>query len=421
MLARNRVLVRGRGTRRACRPRSVTPGRARVRRHRPGRRRRRRHRPRSRPSSRRPASLWSGLRRRRTEPGRLDRRARAAALRDFGLDGTVVVPVGGGSSMDSAKAISICWPSTAGRLGLDYTARTSSRAPAHRRPDDRRHRFRDHTFGVITDQDGGAKTDIRSPSVLADPGMKCLTRPPTGGCITATAATGVDRYHSLDLTLHAARTRSPRRFRADPLRHLYSPEPRLPTKRSTERVSVFLGVRSGQMPSASRLADALGQPSGAVRRRHGSTAATEGPAGGRSARNRAAPREHRSRRCSRFYAEAAAEDRREPGPPGSSSRIGVGLAATLPSTSSARHPRGRGDRCVTARFPHAPDARSIQRVRGRLTTRSRFDAARKARAYHRLTEAMASLLTRSTTVPWPPRLAAPGSRRACEAVPATRS
>src|SRR5205814_1884965 len=31
----------------------------------------------------------------------------AAALRNFGLDGTVVVPVGGGSSMDTAKALNL--------------------------------------------------------------------------------------------------------------------------------------------------------------------------------------------------------------------------------------------------------------------------------------------------------------------------
>lgn len=128
----------------------------------------------------------------------------AAHLRDFGLDGTVVVPVGGGSAMDTAKAMSLLASNPMPVWDLEYdgpdlvpgrplvavptTAGTGSEA---------------HSFGVITDEAAGRKGYIGHPSLLPkatilDPGLT-VGLPPT-----VTAATGVDAMtHSLESLLSA--------------------------------------------------------------------------------------------------------------------------------------------------------------------------------------------------------------------------
>ena len=82
----------------------------------------------------------------------------ALALREFGLDGTIVVPVGGGSSMDAAKAIDLRATNDLPVWQLEYdgpdlvpgrpivavptTAGTGSEA---------------HSFAVITNEERGRK------------------------------------------------------------------------------------------------------------------------------------------------------------------------------------------------------------------------------------------------------------------------
>jgi alcohol dehydrogenase class IV len=126
----------------------------------------------------------------------------ARALRDSGLDGTVIVAIGGGSSMDAAKAIALraandqpLWeleydgPSLApGRpiVAIPTTAGTGSEA---------------HPFAVITREEIGRKDYIGHRSLLPyatilDPGLTLGL--PAG----VTAATGVDALtHSLESLL----------------------------------------------------------------------------------------------------------------------------------------------------------------------------------------------------------------------------
>jgi alcohol dehydrogenase len=128
----------------------------------------------------------------------------AAALRDFGLADTVVVAIGGGSSMDAAKAIDLratndlpVWELeydgpdlTPGRpiVAVPTTAGTGSEA---------------HSFGVITNEERGRKDYIGHPSLLPvttilDPGLT-VGLPPA-----VTAATGIDAMtHSLESLLSA--------------------------------------------------------------------------------------------------------------------------------------------------------------------------------------------------------------------------
>ena len=128
----------------------------------------------------------------------------ASALRDFGLPGTVVVAIGGGSAMDAAKAIDLraandrpVWeleydgPDLApGRpiVAVPTTAGTGAEA---------------HSFAVITHEEIGRKDYIGHPSLLPvvtilDPGLT-VGLPPA-----VTAATGVDAMtHSLESLLSA--------------------------------------------------------------------------------------------------------------------------------------------------------------------------------------------------------------------------
>ena len=126
----------------------------------------------------------------------------AAALRSYGLEGTVIVAIGGGSAMDAAKAIALCAANDRPVWELEYdgpdlvpgrpivaiptTAGTGSEA---------------HPFSVITHQEIGRKDYIGHRSLLPvttilDPGLT-VGLPPG-----VTAATGVDAMtHSLESLL----------------------------------------------------------------------------------------------------------------------------------------------------------------------------------------------------------------------------
>jgi alcohol dehydrogenase len=126
----------------------------------------------------------------------------ATSLRGFGIDGTVIVALGGGSPMDAAKAIALCAANDRPVWELEYdgldlrpgcpivaiptTAGTGAEA---------------HPFAVITHEEIGRKDYIGHPSLLPvttvlDPALT-VGLPPD-----VTAATGVDAMtHSLESLL----------------------------------------------------------------------------------------------------------------------------------------------------------------------------------------------------------------------------
>jgi alcohol dehydrogenase len=129
----------------------------------------------------------------------------AAALLAFGLEGTVVVPVGGGSSMDSAKALDLRAandPLTIWELAYDGPSLVPGR-PLVAVPTTAGTGAETNSFGVITDETAGRKGYIGHPSLLPvatilDP-VLTVGLPPA-----ATAATGIDAMtHSLESLLSA--------------------------------------------------------------------------------------------------------------------------------------------------------------------------------------------------------------------------
>jgi alcohol dehydrogenase len=136
-------------------------------------------------------------------PGHTACAAGAGQLRRFGLDGTVVVPVGGGSSMDSAKVLSLAATNPdvpAVDLGYDDMDLQPGR-PLVAVPTTAGTGAETNSFGVITDEVAARKTYVGHPSLLPyatvlDP---ALTRGLPPG---PTAATGVDAMtHSLESLL----------------------------------------------------------------------------------------------------------------------------------------------------------------------------------------------------------------------------
>ena len=129
----------------------------------------------------------------------------AARLASFGLDGTVVVPVGGGSSMDTAKALDLRAandPLTVWELEYDGPSLAPGR-PVVAVPTTAGTGAETNSFGVITDETAGRKGYIGHPSLLPvatilDPELT-VGLPPA-----ATAATGIDAMtHSLESLLSA--------------------------------------------------------------------------------------------------------------------------------------------------------------------------------------------------------------------------
>jgi alcohol dehydrogenase len=129
----------------------------------------------------------------------------AAALRVFGLEETVIVPVGGGSSMDTAKALDLRAanePLTVWELEYDGASLTPGR-PVVALPTTAGTGAETNSFAVITDEVVGRKGYVGHPSLLPvatilDPALT-VGLPPA-----STAATGIDAMtHSLESLLSA--------------------------------------------------------------------------------------------------------------------------------------------------------------------------------------------------------------------------
>ncbi len=126
----------------------------------------------------------------------------AAALRRFGTDGAIVVPVGGGSAMDTAKAVSLLAVNDGGiwDLGYDDPALQPGR-PLVAVPTTAGTGAETNSFGVITDDVVGRKGYVGHPSLLP---VACILDPAlTLGLPPApTAATGIDAMtHALESLL----------------------------------------------------------------------------------------------------------------------------------------------------------------------------------------------------------------------------
>jgi alcohol dehydrogenase len=126
----------------------------------------------------------------------------SAALTAFGVEGTVVVPVGGGSSMDAGKVISLHAANGGDVLALGYHREdVAPGGPIIAVPTTAGTGAETNTFGVITDETVGRKGYVGHPSLLPlwsvlDPELT-VGLPPA-----ATAATGVDAMtHSLESLL----------------------------------------------------------------------------------------------------------------------------------------------------------------------------------------------------------------------------
>jgi alcohol dehydrogenase class IV len=126
----------------------------------------------------------------------------SAALGAFGSSGTVVVPVGGGSSMDSAKVISLHAANGGDVLALGYHRHDiAPGGPVIAVPTTAGTGAETNSYGVITDETAGRKDYVGHPSLvpvwtILDPALT-VGLPPG-----PTAATGVDAMtHSLESLL----------------------------------------------------------------------------------------------------------------------------------------------------------------------------------------------------------------------------
>jgi alcohol dehydrogenase len=126
----------------------------------------------------------------------------SAALAVFGTPGTVVVPVGGGSSMDTAKVVSLHAINGGDVLALGYhDPELVPGLPLVAVPTTAGTGAETNTYGVITDEVAGRKAYVGHPSVL--PVASVLDPELTVGLPPGpTAATGVDAMtHSLESLL----------------------------------------------------------------------------------------------------------------------------------------------------------------------------------------------------------------------------
>ena len=137
-------------------------------------------------------------------PGAATVERAAGALRQFGLEGTIVVPVGGGSSMDTAKALDLCALNALPVLELPYDGpELVAGRPLVAVPTTAGTGAETNSYAVITDEAAGRKAYVGHPSLLPvatilDPGLT------TGLPPAATAATGIDAMtHSLESLLSA--------------------------------------------------------------------------------------------------------------------------------------------------------------------------------------------------------------------------
>jgi alcohol dehydrogenase len=137
-------------------------------------------------------------------PGAATVERAAVVLRAFGLDDTVVVPVGGGSAMDTAKALDLRAVNDRPVWELEYDGPALNPGrPVIAVPTTAGTGAETNSYGVITDETAGRKGYVGHPSLLPrvtilDPGLT-VGLPPA-----ATAATGVDAMtHSLESLLSA--------------------------------------------------------------------------------------------------------------------------------------------------------------------------------------------------------------------------
>ena len=126
----------------------------------------------------------------------------AASLRDFGLEGAVVVAIGGGSAMDAAKAIDLRAANDRPVWELEYDGPDLTPGlPIVAIPTTAGTGAEAHSFAVITNEEKGRKDYVGHPSLLPvttvlDPSLT-VGLPPS-----VTAATGVDAMtHSLESLL----------------------------------------------------------------------------------------------------------------------------------------------------------------------------------------------------------------------------
>lgn len=128
----------------------------------------------------------------------------AAALRAFGLEGTVAVPIGGGSAMDTAKALDLRASNDLAVWEMEYDgADLTPGRPLVAVPTTAGTGAETNSYGVITDEAAGRKGYIGHPSLL--PVATILDPVLTVGLpAVATAATGIDAMtHSLESLLSA--------------------------------------------------------------------------------------------------------------------------------------------------------------------------------------------------------------------------
>lgn len=126
----------------------------------------------------------------------------SAALAAFGTHETIVVPVGGGSSMDTAKVVSLHVLNRGDVLALGYhDPHVFPGLPLVAVPTTAGTGAETNSFGVITDEAAGRKAYVGHPSVL--PVASLLDPELTVGLPPGpTAATGVDAMtHSLESLL----------------------------------------------------------------------------------------------------------------------------------------------------------------------------------------------------------------------------
>jgi alcohol dehydrogenase len=145
------------------------------------------------------ATLFDGV---EPNPGTTTIEQGSAALSGHGLEDTVVIPVGGGSSMDSAKVISLHAVNGGPVLDLGWHREDLAPGlPVVAVPTTAGTGAETNTYGVITDEAVGRKGYIGHPSVLPawsllDPALTVGVPP------AATAATGADALtHSLESLL----------------------------------------------------------------------------------------------------------------------------------------------------------------------------------------------------------------------------
>ena len=138
------------------------------------------------------------------DPGPASILGGSEALIAFGMQGTIVVPVGGGSSMDSAKIVALHAVNGGDILALGYHRDDLTPAgPLIAVPTTAGTGAETNTYGVIIDGSTGRKAYVGHPSVrpawtILDPSLTVGLPAPT------TAATGVDALtHAIESLLSA--------------------------------------------------------------------------------------------------------------------------------------------------------------------------------------------------------------------------